>query len=116
MQLARIVWIVARRADRCEGVGVGERQISWLPEVGRVGQIEHLGTELEEGLTHRGKLPDNRQIQAAEGWPGHLGWAAAEVGHRCRSRGRCRWIGKSSGVEKLRRIMMPGVRIFSAHL
>src|ERR1700722_17794867 len=45
LQLARIVWIVARRADRCEGVGVGERQIPWLSEVWGVGQVEYLSTE-----------------------------------------------------------------------
>src|ERR1700690_3340293 len=101
LQLARIVWIVARRTDGCEGVGVGEGQISRLPKVRRVGQVEYLGAELEEGLAHRRKLPDERHIQAAERWAGHLGWAAAKVGNRRRGSGRRRWIGKGGGVEKL---------------
>src|ERR1700761_8093631 len=116
LQLTRIVWIVAGRADGCEGVGVGERQVSRLSEVWRVGQIEHLGTKLKGGLAECGNLPDDREIQTAEGRTCHLSRTAAKVGHCRRSRSRCRRISESSRVEKLRGIVATGVRIFSAYL
>src|ERR1700722_4210389 len=88
LQFAWIVRIISGRADRCECVGVGERQvcrqrIPRLAKVGRVGQVEHFEAKLEGRLSESGKLSHYRKIQPAEGWAGDLGWCAAQVGGRC---------------------------------
>lgn len=110
LNLARVVWIILSRCNLREVRKAGEVELARRSEVGRVGHVENLATELEVALMDKRELAEDGGIQAPPGWVCDLSARAAKVrdGTRC-ARSHRRRIGERTGVQKLVHIVWPGI-------